>query len=145
WRPTDDWDAWRAPSDLPDPRWLVRRNWRRRERRKGLGYLRSGHAYAGYAGYSYCRFRLCWTRPRRVGFFGLTVGEVVWPAGLAHYVERHSVCLPDEFIAGMQSRGWRPCPGGAVAAPGAGEPLYDVSFWVAWASREQKRPWYQIW
>jgi hypothetical protein len=31
----------------------------------------------------------------------------VWPEGLAHYVEVHSVRLPDEFIDHMRSQGWR--------------------------------------
>jgi hypothetical protein len=34
-------------------------------------------------------------------------GEWTWPEGLAHYVERHSVLLPDEFVATMRENGWR--------------------------------------
>ena len=145
WRPNDDWDDWRTESELPDPRWLVRRGWRRRERSKVLAYLRAGRIYAVYAGYSYCRFWLCWTRPPQMGSCDLTDGEWVWPQGLAHYVERHWVCLPDEFIEAMRSNDWRPPPEGEFPAVGSGESFYDLSFWVSWARRQQKRPWYLIW
>jgi len=145
WRPNDDWDDWRTESELPDPRWLVRRGWRRRERSKVLAYLRAGRIYAVYAGYSYCRFWLCWTRPPQMGSCDLTDGEWVWPQGLAHYVERHWVCLPDEFIEAMQSNDWRPPAEDAFPVLDPGESSYDLSFWVSWAKRQQKRPWYLIW
>ena len=36
----------------------------------------------------------------------LTDGVYAWPSDLAHYVERHHACLPDEFVAHMASNGW---------------------------------------
>ena len=66
WRPDDGSEAGQS-SDLPDPRWL-RRGWRNRERGRTLAYLRAGHKYETYRGYSYYRFWLCW--PRR-GSWGI--------------------------------------------------------------------------
>jgi hypothetical protein len=45
WRPNRDWDDSWAASDLPDPRWVVRRGWRLRDRGKILAYLRSGRCH----------------------------------------------------------------------------------------------------
>jgi hypothetical protein len=80
-----------------------------------------------------------------MGSCDLSDGEWVWPQGLAHYVERHAVFLPDGFIEAMQSNDWRPPPNGEFPALGLGELSYDLSFWVSWARRQQKRPWYLIW
>ena len=142
WRPNADWDDWWAPSELPDPHWLVRRGWRLRERRRILAYLRSGHRFEAYAGWSYCRFWLCPTWPSRSGDSDLTDGQWVWPQGLAHYIERHWVCLPEEFADTMRSNSWRVPPWEELAmAQARGQP-YDLSFWVAWSHRQQKQPWW---
>lgn len=58
-------------------------------------------------GTSFCRF-VCGTPDWEMGDSSLHDGEWEWPDGLAHYVERHSVRLPDEFINTMRSRDWRP-------------------------------------
>jgi hypothetical protein len=144
WRPNRDWDDLWAASELPDPRWLVHWGWRLRERRKILAYLGSGHRHAAYKGYSYCRFWLCWAGRPAMGDSDLTDGEWVWPEGLAHYVRWHWVRLPDEFVATMRANGWR-VPGGTKPRPRGGGASYDESFWVAWARREQRRPWYVVW
>lgn len=36
----------------------------------------------------------------------LTDGRWVWPADLAHYVERYRVGVPDEFLADIEAAGW---------------------------------------
>ena len=110
WRPNADWDDWWAPSELPDPHWLVRRGWLLRERRRMVAYLRSGYRFEAYAGSSYCRFWVCPAWPRRLGNWDLTDGQWVWPEGLAHYVEKHWVCLPDEFADTMRSNSWQVPP-----------------------------------
>src|SRR5262245_48470650 len=97
WRPNDGSGAGHD-SDLPDPRWFVRRGRGNGERGRILAYLRAGREYERYAGYSYCRFWLCWTPPKFMGDGDLTDGVWIWPQGLAHYVQRHWVCLPEEFI-----------------------------------------------
>jgi uncharacterized protein (TIGR03067 family) len=58
-------------------------------------------------GYSFCRF-VCGTPDEEMGSADLHDGEWEWPEGLAHYVEHHSVLLPDEFIETMRSRSWQP-------------------------------------
>jgi hypothetical protein len=144
WRPNDGSEVGQR-IELPDPRWLVRRGWRHRDRRRILAYLRAGHTYEQYAGYSYCRFWLCLVPPRFMGDSDLTDGVWVWPEGLAHYVHRHWVCLPEEFIATMEANGWQPPREVAVRRPGRDELDYDLSFWLTWSRQQQRRPWYSIW
>ena len=36
----------------------------------------------------------------------VTDGVWLWPAGLAYYVRKYHVALPDEFIAHMKTNGW---------------------------------------
>jgi hypothetical protein len=50
---------------------------------------------------------------------------------LAHYVERHAVMLPDEFVASASARGWEVPPRDQV--PQRGEAAHDYSFWLQWA------------
>jgi hypothetical protein len=58
-------------------------------------YLRSGVTYVAAAGVSACR--LCGAAN---GSTELTDGtHFVWPSGLAHYVEAHSVRLPKDVVA----------------------------------------------
>jgi hypothetical protein len=142
WADADDWNAWLGGSELPHPLWLVRRGWRSRERRRILAYLRSGHVYAAYKGFSSCRFLLlCRSSRPDLGSCDLTDGEWVWPQGLAHYVERHAVFLPDAFIEAMRSRGWRTPPREASRLGEARRRGYDLSFWVAWGREHRKAPW----
>lgn len=144
WLPNSDWPP-TEDRDMPDPRWLVRRGWRRKERRQILAYLSSGHVYDRYAGFSYCRFRLCLTPCPFMGDADLTDGVWVWPQGLAHYVRRHSVCLPDEFIATMQANSWQVPQNVAARRPWEEPPPYDYSFWVAWSRQQKRRPWWPLW
>ena len=48
-------------------------------------------------GMSYCRFGCGWN-----GAAERSDGVWVWPDGLAHYVERHHVMLPQAFVAHMR-------------------------------------------
>jgi hypothetical protein len=57
-------------------------------------------------GYSFCRF-VCGTPNDQMGSVDFYDGEWQWPQGLAHYVEHHSIRLPDEFIDTMRSRSWQ--------------------------------------
>jgi hypothetical protein len=60
-----------------------------------------------------------------------TDGEWLWPEGLAHYVEAHSVRLPDAVVASMERRGWLiPAELGPLDAS-----LVDESFWIAWGAQ----------
>jgi len=59
-------------------------------------------------GIEFCRF-VCGTPDEQMDTHdGYYDGEWLWPRGLAHYVERHSVRLPDEFVQTMRSRSWQP-------------------------------------
>jgi len=51
-----------------------------------------------------------------------------WPSGLAHYVERHAIRLPDEFVSHAAARGFRPAP---ASSP---EFKKDWDFWMNWAA-----------
>ena len=59
-----------------------------------------------YTGCSFCRF-VCGTADDEMGSSDFYDGEWQWPEGLAHYVEYHSVRLPEEFIDTMRSRSWQ--------------------------------------
>jgi hypothetical protein len=54
----------------------------------------------------------------------------VWPEGLAHYVRRHPVALPSEFIedATLKTGSINPSP-----SPSAQRREVDDSFWISWA------------
>jgi hypothetical protein len=47
-------------------------------------------------------------RPIICGRAILTDGAWIWPAGLAHYVRRHHLRLPDELVDRMRAHGWEP-------------------------------------
>jgi len=83
----------------PRPQWLVQRGWHAGERERIIEYLRAGCDFSkisgwAYGGWSTCRFRGC-REGERNGSADLTDGEWYWPEGLAHYVQRHSVILPE--------------------------------------------------
>jgi hypothetical protein len=141
WPKNEEWST-DSSSDLPDPRRLTCRSWRPHERPAILNYLRAGSVEGAYAGFSYCRFRLCLTPRPRMGSRDLTDGEWVWPEGLAHYVERHAVWLPDEFLETMKSRSWDPRRGDPSERGSTERRAYDFSFWVGWAKNHQRPRWF---
>jgi hypothetical protein len=102
-----------------------------------LAYLRAGQEWIQFHGWSYCRFG-CGVAPSALGDRDLTDGVWVWPEGLAHYVETHSVRLPKEFIDHMRSQGWR-----VTAEPitrwvdrsEADRPQVEITFWIEWSRR----------
>ena len=93
----------------PDIRRAVRIGWRSEVRERLIAYLRSGHRCNGALGSSACRFE-CRTNYSYLGNGEYTDGEWIWPEGLPHYVERHGVTLPEEFVANAAARGWRVPP-----------------------------------
>lgn len=122
---------------LPNPADLVRPDWDPMESAAVVAYLRSGREWIRFNGWSYCRFD-CGITPRELGDQDLTDGVWVWPEGLVHYVEVHSVRLPDEFIRHMREREWRlpvePITRWVELAP-EHRPKVDTAFWVEWAER----------
>ena len=107
WRPLPD-AKYSDPGDelLPDPRTLVDASWDPCIKGQIVSYLRAGKVTCWCAGHSYCRFR-CGTPDDMMGSYEYTDGVWVWPEGLAHYVEVHSVRLPADFEYHMQQRAFK--------------------------------------
>jgi hypothetical protein len=105
----DRWESlrvigyWKSKEEpfWPDPAWFVDPDWAVEERNAVLRYLRSPEDAVASAGYSWCRFRC---GERTTGCMEYTDGFWRWPEGLAHYVEKHNVRLPDEFVASALSK-----------------------------------------
>jgi hypothetical protein len=120
------WAQSEGPSLYPHPKRLVRPDWHEEDRGRIAAYLRAGTVLAAYCGFSCCRIcGIC------NGSREFTDGDWAWPEGLAHYVEAHAVCLPDEIVATMAARGWQ-------VPTNRGEPgcaPVDESFWVGWSAR----------
>jgi len=122
-----------ACPQYPTPQALVQPGWHAAELKRIIAYLRSGynaHPDLQFCGWSICRFEGC-IEGEYNGTREFTDGEWGWPEGLAHYVERHAVILPEEFIDTMRANHWRPPP--------SPDPPHrtnlDVSFWIHWAGR----------
>jgi hypothetical protein len=141
--------AWHRPPDpygadglrWPDIRRAVRADWRATERAQLVAYLQSGHRCRGFLGESSCRFE-CRAVSGELGNRELTDGEWIWPEGLDHYVQRHGVMLPEEFVVSASARQWKIPP--LEQVPPAlqyknrtGVPLLKIvdSHWLEWAKR----------
>jgi len=133
WAPAHHWTGIQTipgkPS-WPDIRRAVQPGWRLTDRESLVDYLGSGTYVIGYLGSSSCRFGCC-DYYDRLGSQEYTDGEWVWPGGLSHYVERHAVILPDEFVASASARGWKAPPVEQGRNWGPNE--YEYSFWLEWA------------
>ncbi|WP_240911526.1 hypothetical protein [Paludisphaera soli] len=171
------WRSHRADAPrLPDPASLVQPCWHSESLDEIVAYLKSGRRFIAWFGESYCRFG-CWDgvlelddgpdeeaawkealdrygEPADMGSCDLYDGEWVWPEGLAHYVERHAVRLPEEFVEDMRSRSWTVPelpeePDVEAEGEDEGEDedevpqgvyyVEDYSFWISWAEREAGR------
>jgi hypothetical protein len=121
-----------------DPTRLVQPEWAGDERSQLAQYLRAGHRCCSYLGFSFCRFE-CGIARNRMGSGDLTDGTWIWPEGLAHYVEEHGICLPDEFLADARTSGFVIHPRGGDNERSRDD---DVSLgvgsdalWMNWAER----------
>jgi hypothetical protein len=152
--PDEDLDRGEAELvPLPHPESMVDPAWHPQDRPRIVGYLRSGWTFASYEGFSYCRLGCAGDDGQ--GCRDLTDGHWVWPEGLAHYVERHHVCLTDDYLDGLRSQAWHLPPAAGVSlrvrrfrelrhrlerlgkVRGMWE-LFDWSVWVAWAEACQR-------
>jgi hypothetical protein len=120
------WFHERAPDAWPLPQWLQRR-WRANERELVVRYLRAGRRLVGYAAAATCRFAC---GARHLGSGERTDGTFIWPDGLAHYVARHGVALPEHFVAHVLARGGTVAP---FVLPRVRPGLYDARPWRRWA------------
>ena len=99
---------WCDPDDpkeanLPDPRHSVDPHWDPTERDAVAQYLRQGAEHTAYKGTSWCRFN-CGFSEWSMGSRDLTDGVYVWPEGLPHYLEKHQVKPPEEFLAHVREQ-----------------------------------------
>ena len=92
------WFSEKQP-ELPKPQDQVDAAWDPAERDRVIAYLNNGKVDNAYRGMSRCR--ICATFN---GSEDLTDGTYVWPSGLAHYLEKHAVRLPSDFVAYVLSR-----------------------------------------
>lgn len=89
---------WSTPEEpmLPDPREWVDSSWDMGERIKVIRYLRDGKFTGEHQNLARCRMGC--KSSYGMGRHDMTDGSFVWPEGLAHYIECHSVKPPEEFV-----------------------------------------------
>jgi len=133
WNSLDD--AERCESDFPDPThpMLIDPQWLAGEREEIVQYLKSGHSFISYLGYSSCRFK-CGIDDSEMGTQDLTDGLWIWPSGLHHYFEMHDVILPDEFIETMRRNNFHVTTK-PIRWPDIDLDKLDFSFWKDWYHR----------
>lgn len=81
--------------NYPDPACFIDKTWLLEEKCKIIQYLNSGYVFVSAAGYSWCRFRC---EEKYIGSSEQTDGVFVWPEGYVHYIQKHDVKPPREFI-----------------------------------------------
>ena len=93
---------WRSEDEpeLPDPAEFLDASWDPEERAVVSRYLAGGDRAISWRGLSWCR--LC--ELKHNGSHCLSDETYVWPEGLAHYVEVHSLRPPAEFLQHVLSR-----------------------------------------
>jgi hypothetical protein len=98
------WKTSRAndPSDLPWPGDYIDETWDPAEREAVATYLDAQPDVQAWKGYSFCR--LGCEHHSSIGTTDKSDGIFVWPAGFSHYIRKHSVRPPQEFIDHVLSR-----------------------------------------
>lgn len=124
------WADKNEKNGLPDPRRFVDPGWTE-DRARIAAYLRNGMVAARYIGCSYCRFE-CGIAEDQMGDAELSDGTWVWPQGLAHYVEKHQVTLPPEFVAHVRAGGYE--VKSLLTADDLQSLDFDADCWRAWAA-----------
>ena len=94
-----------------------------------IAYLRSAQVVESYRGLSHCRYD-CGVSDREMGYRELSDGAWIWPEGLVHYVERHYLPLPQEFLESAERHSWQP-----PTIDGAVELSVEREFWESWFKR----------
>jgi hypothetical protein len=80
---------------LPDPAWFVDKEWNVTESQQVIDYLRQGREFRLWMGRSWCRFNC---QNTSMGAADLTDGTYCWPEGLAHYLKKHKLRLPEKVV-----------------------------------------------
>ena len=105
WRRTTGREG--GDTSLPDPRELVDAAWAEGNpqlAQRVVAYCRSAHVESYEMGYSHCRFSACDAEGKELGCCNMTDGRFVWPEGYAHYIEKHAVRPPHEFVQHVQQQ-----------------------------------------
>jgi hypothetical protein len=89
-------------------------------------YLRNGELFETYRGLSHCRFE-CGVSNREMGFREYADGIWVWPEGLVHYIGKHQLPLPPEFLETVSGDSGQP-----PRAPMSPDTPIDREFWETW-------------
>jgi hypothetical protein len=106
------------PSPYPDPATLCRPGAYKPEVRTHLvRYLQSAPTLESFRGLSWCRFK-CGVEDSVMGYRLLWDGVWAWPEGLAHYVDRHDLILPEPLLDRVLSRP---------------KIMVDVNYWLQWS------------
>jgi len=122
----------RLRPDLPNPRDLVAPFEPESDRGRIVGYLRGASTIEVWRGWSHCRFD-CGVPDEEMGHADLSDGLWVWPEGLAHYIERHGVVLPNVFVEHARSHNF-------VCPPMTRGPRhYSDESWITWV-RHRRGP-----
>jgi hypothetical protein len=105
-------------------------------------YLEGGRILESYLGQATCRFPNCehfeWSNG--IGSDEFTDGVWAWPEGLIHYVVRHDVRLPDEFISHVMANDVIPRSPDYLSdylsrdTRDTSESI-DQTFWIEWCAR----------
>lgn len=136
------WKEDHNDTDWPHPRKLICKGWREKDKAQIIKYLKSGATLNAYMGYSFCRFESK-QMDEKMGYREFTDGVWAWPEGLAHYIEHHSVMLPDEFIQHMELNNYE-VPQGINLAEFKNV-AYERTFWKDWCQKTIKeRRWRSV-
>lgn len=116
WRNPDD-DKYPWPSDLIAPDF-----WKdTEEKQKVIGYLQSGSPCNHYHGISSCR--LCGDT---LSSYERNDGIYLWPDMLEHYLEKHSISLPDRFLNHIRSNSYKIF----IEIKDTDNVKHDETFWI---------------
>ena len=130
WNPLGEDGPAISPLALVDPGWAAE------ERALLVRYLRGGAVVREVLGYASDHFagRLS---SREMGCAERTDGTWMWPEGLAIYVERYKVRLPEAFLIHARANGFEnPQPAASEREPGLWFEA-DPSFWFEWCAAQR--------
>ncbi len=99
------WHSEEQPT-LPDPALFIDEDWDKTEKQSVIDYLKKGETLAVYRGWSWCRFGCT----DGCGSADMTDGTYIYPEGLVHYIEKHHVRLPIDFVNHIYGNSAKPKP-----------------------------------
>ena len=97
-------------------------------------YLQGGRVLESYLGLATCRFPRCEHAANGIGSREFTDGVWAWPEGLFHYIMKHNVTLPAEFVAHAMETPTTPRTYDYSSSRYSCEPPEDT-FWIDWCAQ----------